>query len=68
MKVQGSGWIYLSKTGQIKTIRNHAVRSDIALLIDMWEHAYQNDYGSNKKKYLDSIWRIIDWSAVNRRL
>ena len=68
MKIQGSGWIYLSKTGQIKTIRNHAVRSDIALLIDMWEHAYQNDYGSNKKKYLDSIWRIIDWSAVNRRL
>jgi Fe-Mn family superoxide dismutase len=68
MKLQGSGWIYLSKSGQIKTIRNHAVRSDIALLVDMWEHAYQNDYGSNKKKYLDSIWRIIDWTAVNRRL
>jgi Fe-Mn family superoxide dismutase len=68
MKVQGSGWIYLSKSGQIRTIKNHAKRTDIALLVDMWEHAFQNDYGSNKAKYLDSIWRIIDWDAVNRRL
>lgn len=68
LKVQGSGWCYLSKSGQIKTIRNHAKRTDIALLVDMWEHAYQNDYGSNKGKYLDNIWRIIDWDAINRRL
>lgn len=68
MKVQGSGWIYLSKSGQIKTIKNHAKRTDIALLVDMWEHAFQNDYGSKKDKYLDNIWRIIDWAAVNRRL
>ena len=68
MKVQGSGWIYLSKSGQIKTIKNHAKRTDIAFLVDMWEHAFQNDYGSNKSKYLDNIWRIIDWAAINRRL
>lgn len=68
MKVQGSGWCYLSKSGQIKTIKNHAKRTDIALLVDMWEHAFQHDYGSNKAKYLDNIWRIIDWDAVNHRL
>lgn len=68
MKVQGSGWCYLSKSGQIKTIKNHVKRTDIALIVDMWEHAFQTDYGSNKGKYLDSIWRIIDWDAVNRRL
>ena len=68
MKVQGSGWIYLSKSGQIKTIRNHAKRTDRALLVDMWEHAYNLDYHANKGKYIDSIWRIIDWDAVNRRL
>ena len=68
MKVQGSGWIYLSKSGQIKTIKNHAKRTDIAFLVDIWEHAFQNDYGSNKSKYLDNIWRIIDWAAINRRL
>jgi Fe-Mn family superoxide dismutase len=68
MKVQGSGWVYLSKSGQIKTIKNHQKRTDIAFIVDMWEHAFQNDYGSKKDKYLDNIWRIIDWSAVNRRL
>ena len=68
LKVQGSGWCYLSKSGQIKTIHNHAKRTDIALIVDMWEHSYNLDYGSKKDKYLDSIWRIIDWDAVNRRL
>lgn len=68
MKIQGSGWIYLSKSGQIRTIRNHVKRTDIALLVDMWEHAYNLDYHANKGKYLDNIWRIIDWDAINRRL
>jgi Fe-Mn family superoxide dismutase len=68
MKLQGSNWIYLSKNGQIKTIHNHAKRTDIALLVDWWEHAWTTDYGSNKEKYLDNIWRIIDWNAINRRL
>ena len=68
MKVQGSGWCYLSKSGQIKTIKNHARRTDIAVLVDMWEHSFQHDYGSNKGKYLDNIWRIIDWNIINHRL
>jgi Fe-Mn family superoxide dismutase len=68
MKLQGSNWIYLSRNGQIKTIRNHAKRNDIALLVDWWEHAYIHDYGSNKKKYLKNIWRIINWEYVNRRI
>ena len=68
MKLQGSAWIYLSKSGQIKSIRNHQKRTDIALLIDWWEHAWALDYHSDKAKYLDNIWRIIDWDAVNRRL
>lgn len=68
MKVQGSGWIYLSKSGQIKTIHNHQKRTDIALLLDMWEHAFNLDYHADKSKYIDNFWRIIDWDAVNRRL
>lgn len=68
MKLQGSNWIYLSKLGQIKTIHNHQKRTDIALLVDWWEHAWTMDYGTNKEKYLDNLWRIIDWNAINRRL
>jgi Fe-Mn family superoxide dismutase len=68
MKIQGSGWVYLSTGGDIKTIKNHAVRTDIALLIDFWEHAYSLDYQWEKEKYLDNIWRIINWDVVNDRL
>lgn len=68
MKLQGSNWIYLSKSGTIKTIHNHQKRTDIALLVDWWEHAWTLDYGTNKEKYLDNLWRIMDWDAINRRL
>lgn len=68
MKLQGSYWIYLSKTGVIKTIQNHQKRNDIALLIDWWEHSWALDYGADKKKYLKNMWRIINWDIVNQRL
>jgi superoxide dismutase, Fe-Mn family len=68
MKIQGSGWVYLSTSGEIKTIKNHAVRTDICVLIDWWEHAWALDYQSDKEKYLDNIWKIIDWDVCNERL
>lgn len=68
MKIQGSGWIYLSVKGDIKVIPNHGVRTDIALLVDWWEHAWALDYQADKEAYLDNIWRIINWDIVNDRL
>lgn len=67
VKVQGSGWAYLARDGTIKRIQNHQLRSDILILVDMWEHAFQPDYGSNKQKYLTNIWRIVDWNVINSR-
>jgi Fe-Mn family superoxide dismutase len=68
MKIQGSGWVYLSTAGEIKTIPNHQVRTDICVLVDWWEHAWALDYQSDKERYLDNIWRIIDWEVCNQRL
>ena len=68
MKIEGSGWIYLSTDGNIKIIHNHAVRNDILLLIDWWEHAWALDYQSNKAAYLENIWLIINWDFVNSKL
>ena len=68
MAIQGSGWIYLSTSGDIKTIPNHQVRTDIAVLVDWWEHAWALDYQSDKEKYLDNIWKIINWDVCNERL
>lgn len=68
MKIQGSGWIYLSSSGKLKVIENHEIRQDIILLIDWWEHAWYTDYGPEKKKYLTNIWRIINWNVINDRI
>ena len=68
MKIQGSGWVYLSTGGEIKTIKNHAVRTDICVLIDWWEHAWALDYQWDKERYLDNIWKIINWNVCNERL
>jgi Fe-Mn family superoxide dismutase len=68
MKIQGSGWVYLSTGGEIKTIANHAVRTDICVLVDWWEHAWALDYQADKEKYLDNIWKIINWDVCNERL
>lgn len=64
LKTQGSGWIYLSNSGKIKTIKNHEIKKDIKLLLDMWEHAYLLDYESKKDKYIDNFWKILDWSKI----
>ena len=67
MAIQGSGWCYLSTSGTIKTIANHAVRTDICVLIDWWEHSW-SDYQWDKEQYLDNIWKIINWDVCNERL
>lgn len=68
MKIQGSGWIYLSKSGEIKTIANHQIKQDIVLLIDWWEHAFALDYQADKKKYLENQWKIINWNVISSRV
>lgn len=67
MSIQGSGWVYLSKSGEIKTIKNHEIKKDIVVLVDWWEHAWALDYQHDKKKYLENQWKIINWEHINAR-
>ena len=67
MKIQGSGWIYMSYDGDIKTIVNHEVRDDILILVDWWEHSWALDYQADKKQYLENTWKIINWTKINTR-
>ena len=68
MSIQGSGWVYMDTSGEIKTISNHQIKNNIALLVDWWEHAWALDYQQDKKKYLNNIWKIINWDVVSDRL
>jgi Fe-Mn family superoxide dismutase len=70
MTIQGSGWVYMDPGGDLHIIPNHEYKKTmkIALLIDWWEHVWALDYQQDKVKYLENIWRIINWEVVNIRL
>ena len=38
------------------------------LVLDVYEHAYMIDYGTDRKKYLDAFVVNLDWKAVEERL
>jgi Fe-Mn family superoxide dismutase len=67
MAIQGSGWVYLARDGKIKTITNHAIKKDIVVLVDWWEHAWALDYQHDKKRYLENQWKIMNWDHINAR-
>ena len=34
------------------------------LTVDVWEHAYYIDYRNARPRYLEAIWRLINWDFV----
>ena len=72
----GSGWVVLGfelDTGTLRTTAsgNHtqALATSVPLLVmDMYEHAYQMDFGAGAAKYIDAFFANIQWDEVNRRL
>ena len=70
MTIQGSGWVYLTKTGTIKTTPNQSYKPDVFMPIDMWEHSFMDYVPAKdaKKKYIESVMKLMDWDKLNRRL
>ncbi len=38
------------------------------LVIDIYEHAYMIDFGIDRASYLKTVWKNIDWHAVETRI
>lgn len=36
--------------------------------IDIWEHAYYKQYTNLRPKYLENIWKVVNWKDVADRL
>jgi Fe-Mn family superoxide dismutase len=34
------------------------------MTVDVWEHAYYVDYRNARPKYLEEIWKLINWEFV----
>ncbi len=72
----GSGWVMLGYNQQLKTLENywmadHAsgpVDTTPILMMDMYEHAYQMDYGAAALKYIDAFFANLNWDVVAGRL
>ena len=68
----GSGWTWLVRDADgVVTIVNTSnaatpmTEGKTALLtVDVWEHAYYIDYRNARAKYLEEIWKIVNWDFV----
>lgn len=72
----GSGWVVLAYNYHLNAIENywcfdhmHAPAGTIPLLMmDMYEHSYQMDYGAAATEYIDAFLKNINWEVVSTRL
>lgn len=72
----GSGWAILAfelETGALRTVSsgNHTqtlANSVPLLVLDMYEHSYQMDFGAAAARYVDAFFVNANWDEVNRRL
>jgi superoxide dismutase, Fe-Mn family len=71
----GSGWALLSWSSREGRLVNHWAADHTHLLagaapvlaLDMYEHAYQMDFGAIASAYVEAFMKNIDWDAVHRR-
>ena len=72
----GSGWTILAFNQHTKELHNYwsadhtsnAPFSVPLLVLDMYEHAYQMDYGAAAAKYIEAFFQNIQWDEVERRM
>lgn len=72
----GSGWVVLGFNRHTGLLENYwmvdhahgpAATSPI-LVMDMYEHSYQMDFGAAAARYIDAFFNNIQWEAVAKRL
>ncbi|HEX8139520.1 MAG TPA: Fe-Mn family superoxide dismutase [Pyrinomonadaceae bacterium] len=71
----GSGWVILAYNLHTAEVHNYwswdhmhnAPTGYPLLVLDMYEHAYQMDYGAAAARYVDAFMQNVNWEEVNRR-
>jgi superoxide dismutase, Fe-Mn family len=72
----GSGWVVLSYNLYSGEVHNYwawdhmhnAPMGRPLLVLDMYEHAYQMDYGAAAVQYVEAFMQNVNWDEVNRRV
>jgi Fe-Mn family superoxide dismutase len=68
----GYGWTWLVKNadGSVELMNTSNAGTPMTsgkkalLTIDVWEHAYYIDYRNLRPKYLEEIWKLVNWDFV----
>jgi Fe-Mn family superoxide dismutase len=72
----GAGWVVLAYNRHFHAFENywmadhmHSPADSVPLLVmDMYEHSYQLDYGSATARYIDAFFNNINWDEVMLRI
>ncbi len=72
----GSGWTVFAYNCHTKEFHNYWSSDHTSnppftmplLVLDMYEHAYQMDYGAAAGKYVDAFMTNVNWEEVNKRV
>jgi Fe-Mn family superoxide dismutase len=71
----GSGWVLLTYSHRDKRLVNQWASDHTQVLaggttllaLDMYEHAYQMDYGAKAAAYVDAFMAAVSWSSADAR-
>lgn len=72
----GSGWVVLGYNLHTNLLENYWLSDHLhspaatlpILVLDMYEHSYQMDYGATATAYVDAFFRNLQWEVVTSRL
>ena len=72
----GSGWVVLGLNQYTHQLENywmadhaHGPATTMPILVmDMYEHAYQMDFGAAAARYIDAFFKNVQWEAVAMRM
>jgi Fe-Mn family superoxide dismutase len=71
----GSGWCVLAYNRHTGSLHNywawdhmHGAAAGAPLIaLDMYEHSYHMDYGTQAAKYVDAVLANLDWETIDAR-
>ena len=70
----GSGWVLLTWSPRLGQLTNqwaadHTMTladGKVLVALDMYEHAYQMDFGAKAAAYVDAYMNVLDWGHADR--
>ena len=73
-RINGCGWAWLTiDAGRLKVEATQneetplSVGREVLLGIDVWEHAYYQQYQNRRADYVGAWWNVVNWDFVGER-